>query len=90
MKQQIVSVPILAYYNPKKKTVLQTDGSIKGLGACLLQEGKPVYFASKTLTEAQLGYMVIEIESLAVAWALEKFHHFLLQAISSWKLIRRP
>ena len=43
----------------------------------LLQDKKSVYFASKTLTETQKGYVVIEIESLAVAWALKKFHHFL-------------
>ena len=77
MKHEIVRAPILAYYNPKKETVLQTDASIKGLGACLLQDEKPVYFASKALTETQHGYMAIEIESLAVAWAMEKFHHFL-------------
>ena len=77
MKNEIVRAPILAYYNPKKETVLQTDASIKGLGACLLQDQKPVYFASKALTETQRGYVAIEIESLAVAWAMEKFHHFL-------------
>ena len=38
IKQEIVSAPILAYYNPKKQTVLQTDASIKGLGACLLHK----------------------------------------------------
>ena len=36
MKQEIVSAPILAYYNPKKQTVLKTNASIKGLGACLM------------------------------------------------------
>ena len=36
MKKKIVRAPILAYYNPKKETVLQTDASVKGLGACLL------------------------------------------------------
>ena len=41
--------------------MLQTDASIKGLGACLLQKEKPVYFASKALTEAQKGYVAIEI-----------------------------
>ena len=56
---------------------MQTDASIKGLGACLLQDHKPIYFASKTLTKAQRGYVAIELESLAVAWAMEKFHHFL-------------
>ena len=53
MKQEIVSVPILAYYNPKKQTVLQTDASIKGLGTCLLQEENQAYFASKAFTEVQ-------------------------------------
>ena len=77
VKQEIVSIPILAYYNPKKQTVLPMDASIKGLGVCLLQEEKPVYFAIKALMEAQCGYVVIEIESLPVAWEMEKFHHFL-------------
>ena len=54
IKCEIVRAPILAYYNPRKETVLQTDASVKGLGACLLQDQKPVYFASKALTETQL------------------------------------
>ena len=77
MKKELVKAPILAYYDPNKEMVLQIDTSIKGLGACLLQQGKPVYFASKALTETQQGYVAIELESLAVAWAMEKFHHFL-------------
>ena len=39
-----------------------------------MQQGKPVYITSKALTETQKGYVVIELESLAVAWAMEKFH----------------
>ena len=35
-KREIARAPILAYYNPRKEKVLQTDASIKGLGACLL------------------------------------------------------
>ena len=77
MKKDIASAPVLAYYNPKKQTVIQTEASIKGLGACLLQDEKPVYFASKALTDAQKGYVATELESLAVTWAMEKFHHFL-------------
>ena len=77
MKNEIITIPILAYYDPKKTTVLQTDASINGCGACLLQDEKPVYFTSKALTEAQQGYVAIELESSAVAWAVEKFHHFL-------------
>ena len=77
MKKEIARAPILAYYNPKKETILQTNASIKGLGACLLQNQKPVYFVSKVLTETQRGYVAIEIESLAVGWVKDKFHHFL-------------
>ena len=77
IKKEIMAAPILAYYNPNKPTILQTNASCKGLGACLLQNEKPMYFASKALTETQKGYMAIELESLVVAWAMEKFHHFL-------------
>ena len=56
---------------------MQTDASVKGLGVCLLQDDRPASFASKVLTDAQKGYVAIELESLAVAWTMEKFHHFL-------------
>ena len=37
-KNEIITTPILAYYDPKKTT----DASINGLGACLLQDEKLV------------------------------------------------
>ena len=77
LKKELVRAPVLVYYNPWKETILQADAITKGLGACLLQEKKPFYFTSKALTEMQKRYMAIEIESLAVACAVEKFHHFL-------------
>ena len=43
----------------------------------MLQEERQVYFASKALTAAQKGHVAIELESLAVVWAMKKFHHFL-------------
>ena len=62
----------------KKQTSLQTDASKKGLGACLLQDQKPVYIASKALTKAQKGYEVNE--SLAVAWLWRSFTTSCMQA----------
>ena len=79
VKKEIAAAQILAYYNPRKITVLQTDVSIKGLEACLLQDERPVYSTSKALTEAQKGYVTIELESLAVALAMEK------QSRNDWK-----
>ena len=77
LKKEIVRAPVFAYYNPWKETFLQPDASTKGLGACLLQDEKPIHFTCKALTEKQRGYVAIKIKSLAVAWAFEKFHHFL-------------
>ena len=85
IKKEVAAAPILAYYNPRKQTVLQTDASIKGLGTCLMQDERPVYFTSKSLTEAQRGSMAIELESLAVTWAMEKFHYFFMQVTLSLK-----
>ena len=77
LKKEITEAPVLRYYDPKKPVTLQTDASGGGLGAVLLQEQHPVYFASKALTDAEKGYVAIELEALAIAWAMEKFHHFL-------------
>ena len=55
VKKEIAGALILAYYNPRKQMILQTDASIKGLGTCLLLEGKPVHFTSKALTVLKRG-----------------------------------
>ena len=70
--------------------MFQTDASIKVLGACLLQEEKPVYFASEAPTDAQKGYVAIELESLAVAWVMEKFHHFSYASHSILETDQKP
>ena len=90
IRKEIAKAPILAYYDPNKETVLQTDASIKGLGACLLQQGKPVYFASKAHTETQKGYVAIELESLAATWAMEKFQHFLYSTHLILEMEQKP
>ena len=90
IKREIVQAPILKYYDLKKETVLQTDASIKGLGTCLLQDGHPIYFASKSLQDAECGYIAIELEALAVAWAMEKFHHFLYASHFTLETDQKP
>ena len=58
-------------------TTLQTDASKQGLGAVLLQNSKPVMFASRALTRSERNYQNLERECLAMAWGMEKFHYFL-------------
>ena len=63
---------------PDAETTIQTDASLKGLGAVLLQDGQPVCYASKALTEVeQQRYSNIEREALGVVLGLERFHYFI-------------
>ena len=49
-----------------------------------------MYFASKALTDAQKGYITIELELLAVAWAMEKFHHYLYASHFIFETDQKP
>ena len=51
--------------------------SSRGLGAVLLQDNKPVAFASKSLTETECRYANIERELLAVVYSCERFHTYI-------------
>ena len=77
LKKMIVSAPTLAFYDVKKPVTLQTDASQNGLGAVIMQGGKPVAFASKALTAAQRNYAQIEKEMAAIAFGAERFHQYL-------------
>ncbi len=77
IKNSITEATTLTYFNEKKEVTLQVDASTKGLGAALLQDGKPVTFASKSLTETEARYANIERELLAVVYGCERFHTYL-------------
>ena len=76
-KDEISKNVTLPYFNPRSDTTLQTDASKKGLGAVILQDSKPVMFASRALTGAEKNYQNLERECLATIWGMEKFHYFL-------------
>ena len=60
---------LLGYYNRRKKVIVQADASLRGLGACLIQDRRLIAFASKSLTGAESRYANIERELLAVIFA---------------------
>ena len=66
--------PTLSYYNPEAESVIQSDASMSGLGCVLMQENKPVIYASRSLTDAEKRYSNIERELLAASWSLEKLY----------------
>ena len=56
---------------------LQVDTSNEGLGAVLLQEGKPIAFVSKALTETEQRYANIERQLLTVVFGCGRFRTYL-------------
>lgn len=76
VKHLLTNAPVLSYFDPTKDTVLQCDASQTGLGACLLQEGHPVCYASRALTQTEERYAQIEKELLAVVFGMEKFETY--------------
>ena len=71
----VTQPPVLKFYEPKKELVIQCDASEHGLGAALMQEGKPLAFASRALTPAERNYAQIE-ELLAIVFAAECFNQY--------------
>ncbi|CEP09032.1 hypothetical protein, partial, partial [Parasitella parasitica] len=77
IKQELVSLPTLAYPNPRLPYDLHCDASDVGLGACVVQQGRPIAYASRTLNSAECNYTTTEKECLAVVWSLKQFHPYL-------------
>ena len=53
---------------------IQVDASQVGLGTALLENGKPIAFASKALTKTEHRYANIEREMLAAVFGAEIPH----------------
>ena len=67
----------LRYYDQSKPVTLQCDASLKGLGACIIQDGQPIAFVSKSLMDTETRYANIERELLTIVYGCEKFHTYL-------------
>lgn len=76
LRQYLTKATVLAFFNPKKPFILSVDASQLGVGAVLVQDGRPIAFSSQSLTEAQQNYAQIEKEMLAIVHGCTKFHVF--------------
>ena len=84
VKEALSSPPVLATFDPALPTVLQTDASrLYGLGYALLQDHgggqlKLIQCGSRFLTDTETRYATIELELLAVVWAMMKCKFYLI------------
>ena len=78
VKRALLSPPVLDFFDPRRRTVLETDAArTGGLGYCLLQEDaegrwRLVQCGSRFLSDTESRYAVIELELLAIVWACKK------------------
>ena len=77
LREVLTSEPVLAYYDVTKPVTIQADASQSGLGACLLQDGNPIAYASRSMTSAEENYAQIEKEMLAISFATKNFHQYI-------------
>ena len=56
IKQLVSQAPVLQYYDVDKPVTIQCDASGTGLGVVLLQDKKPVCYASRALTDIETRY----------------------------------
>ncbi|KAL5017694.1 hypothetical protein ScPMuIL_005222, partial [Solemya velum] len=76
LKKSLTESPVLAYFDSRKEVVIQVDSSQHGIGAVLLQEGRPIEYASRSLTPAERKWAQIEKEALSVLFGLERFDQY--------------
>ncbi|KAD6119846.1 hypothetical protein E3N88_11117 [Mikania micrantha] len=82
LKEKLVSSPILIAPDWSLPFELMCDASDFAVGAVLGQRKDkhfhPIYYASKTLDDAQKNYTTTEKELLAVVYAFDKFRSYLV------------
>ncbi|KAL8608118.1 hypothetical protein ACOMHN_016573 [Nucella lapillus] len=71
VKELLASRPVLAHYSPDRETLIAADASNMGIGAVLYQKQedgtrRPICYISRSLSDAEKNYAVIEKEALAV------------------------
>lgn len=79
LKDALTNAPVLKFFDPKKQLIIQADVSKDGLGACLLQEGHPIAYASRAPTETEKNYAQIEMELLAIVFSVKRFHQYVYE-----------
>ena len=76
IKRLVTQTPVLRYYDASEDLVIQCDASKIGVGCALLQNGRPVAYASRTLSKTESNYAPIERECLAIVFACKRFDQY--------------
>lgn len=89
LKEKIIMALVLALPDFNLEFVIESDASGQGLGAILTQQGKPVAYFSKALSERNLAKSAYKKELMAVALAIKHWQPYLIAENSLFAQIKR-
>ena len=83
LKKAVISTLVLAYPDPSKKYLLETDASKLGLGVVLSQKQSDrryhhIAFGSRALHGVEVNYLSTKLVFLAMKWSIKHFQTYLL------------
>ena len=90
IKNFLSKSPVIKPFDKNKETILTTDASEKAIAAVLMQEGHPVMYFSRRLSETEARYSNIEREAMAIVWSMERAKQFLLGSHFTLQTDHRP
>ena len=78
LKQAMIQAPVLALPDFAKQFVVESDASGTGLGAVLMQDGRPIAYYSKALSGRALVRSTYEKELMAIVLSIHQWCNYLL------------
>ena len=90
LKKLLLSADVLCHYDCANETKIHADASAYGLGAIIYQKingiWRPLAYASRSLTDVESRWAVIEKEMLAITFACSRFRDYIvgLPSLEIW------